>query len=169
MQICTAYTVSIEIHKFFAYSPFLLLTINEAYNCVHPSEYYGALYPTNQAQIRGSRSCGPTAEEKSFRRSKGGAIPSPIVDVPNLAKKHCAEPDAGATPSLIVTFPCPAKEHPPTKAPRGRTPRNKQKADQQNNSFSVDPRSKSWGMPEVWAKVFHDWASNRHLMLKNIA
>ena len=144
---------------------------------------------------------GPQQKRKRFRRSKGGATPSPIVDVPNSAKKrraepdagskpslivtipytakeHCTEPDAGATPSLIVTFPCSVKEHPttsdtmehsPTKAPRRRTSRNKPKANQQNNSFSVDPRPKSWGMPEVWAKVFHVWPYNRHLILKNIA
>ena len=143
---------------------------------------------------------GPQQKEKRARRSEGGTTLSPIVEVTNSAKEHCAEPDtgakpslivtipcsakehctepdAGATPSLIVTFPCPAKEHPTTsdsmenssaKAPRGRTPRNKQKADQQHNSFS-DPRPKSWGMPEVWAKVFHNLGYNRHLILKIIA
>lgn len=120
---------------------------------------------------------GPQQKEKRARRSEGGTTLSPIVEVTNSAKEHCTEPDAGATPSLIVTFPCPAKEHPTTsdsmenssaKAPRGRTPRNKQKADQQHNSFS-DPRPKSWGMPEVWAKVFHNLGYNRHLILKIIA
>lgn len=143
---------------------------------------------------------GPQQKRKSFRRSNGDATPSPVVDVPDSAKKHRAEPDAGkpslivtipcpakehftdpdagATPSLIVTFPYPAKEHSttsdimghcPTKAPRGRTPRTEQKGDQQNNSLSIDSRPKSWGLPEVWAKVFHNCDYNRELILKNIA
>ena len=83
---------------------------------------------------------------------------------PPRYKKNPTEPEASAFPSFIVTFPFSAKEHPtrsvstegpPTKAPRSRPRRNKQKADQRNNSFSVDKRPKSWGMPEVWAEVFH--------------
>ena len=106
------------------------------------------------------------------------AKPSLIVTIPCSTKEHCTEPDVGATPSLIVTFPCPAKEHPttsnstdnpPTKTPRSRIPKKKQKANQQNNSLSVDPRPRSWGMPEVWAKVFHHLDDNRHLALMNIA
>ena len=88
-----------------------------------------------------------------------------IITFPRSAKEHTTEPDAGATPTLLVPFPCSAEAHPirhnstesppATAPPRGRPPRIKQKADQQNNSFSVDTRPKSWGMPEVWAEVFH--------------
>ena len=120
----------------------------------------------------------PTSAKEHSAQSDAGAKPSLIVTIPCSAKERCTEPDTGATPSLIVTFSCSAKEHPtisgsrrnpPAIAPRGRTPRKKQKADQHDNSFSVDPRPKSWGMPEVWAKVFHNSAHNRHLILNIIA
>ena len=107
---------------------------------------------------------GPQQKKLGFGISKGGATRALFVKFPHLAKEHFSEPAAAAPLSLIVTFPYSAEEHPtrasptskpPTKAPRGRPPKNKQKADQKDNSFSVDTRPKSWGMPEVWAEVFY--------------
>ncbi len=126
--------------------------------------------PSTRLNKRGSSSSGgpdladPQQKKLKSRISKGGATPSLIVKIPHSAEKHFTEPDAGTTPSLIVTFPCSAEEHPtrslpmnspPAKAPRGRTPKIEQMADQQGNSFSIDTRPKSWGMPKVWAEVLH--------------
>ena len=120
----------------------------------------------------------PNTAKERCAEPDAGARPSLIVTIPFSAEEHCTEPVAGTTPSLIVTFPCAAKEHPtrsvsvgnpPAKAPRGKNPRNKQNADQQINNFSVDPRPKSWGMPEVWAKVFHILDYNYRSILKIIA
>ena len=113
----------------------------------------------------GSHSTGcPPAKAHRGRPPRNKKKASVILTVPPSAEETITEPDAGATPSLLVPFPYSAEEQPtrsdameslPTKAPRSRPPRNKQKADQQNNSFSVDTRPKSWGMPEVWAEVFY--------------
>ncbi len=122
----------------------------------------------------------PHSAKEHFAGPDAGATPSLIVTFPRSAEEHPARSHSTESPpakaargrlprnkqkaSLTVTFPCSAEEHParshstespPAKAPRGKPPRTKQKADQQNNSFSVDTRPKSWGMPEVWAEVFH--------------
>ena len=191
----------LKIRDISAYFPPLLFTINEAYNCVCPS---GIMAPSTRQNKRSSEDsdfAGPQQKRTRYRKCKGGATPSPIIEFPNPAQKHraepdadskpsliviipcsaqehCEEPDAGATPSLIVTGPFPAEENPTTsksmqclaaKAPRGRTPSNKQKVDQQSNNLPVDPRPQSWGMPEVWAKVFHKFNYNRYLILTTIA
>ena len=121
-------------------------------------------YSTKEHFTRAHSTEGPPAKARRGGPPRNKQIASLIVAFPPSAEEHIPEPDAGATPSFLISFASSAEEQPtspqateslPTKVPRSKAPRNKQRADQQNNSFSVDTRPKSWGMPEVWAEVFH--------------
>lgn len=119
---------------------------------------------TEEYPTRSHSTEGPPAKARRGRPPRNKPKAPLIVNFPSSPEDHITEPNPGATPSLLVPFPYSTEEQPtrfhfteslPTKAPRGKPPRNKQKADQQNDSSSVDARPKSWGMPEVWAEVFH--------------
>ena len=128
-----------------------------------PSLTFTNPHSTNEHFTRSHSKEGPPAKARRGRPPKNKQKASLIVAFPPSAEEHISEPDPGATPSLLIEFASSAEEQPtgshateslPTKASRSKPPRNKQKADQQNNSSSVDTRPKSWGMPEVWAEVF---------------
>ena len=121
-------------------------------------------YSTKEHFTRSHSTEGPSAKARRGRPPRSKQIASLLGAFPPSAEEHIPEPDAGSTPSLLISFASSPGEQPtspeateslPTKAPRCKAPRNKQRADQRNNSFSVDTRPKSWGMPEVWAEVFH--------------